>query len=73
MRVEDFCFFANRRRHTSFTSDWSADVCSSDLNYDEVKFASEKFVNKLNDLDGVSFIFSPNLDKIGRESCRERV
>ncbi len=32
-------------------------------NYDEVKFASEKFVKKLNALDGVSFIFSPNLDK----------
>ena len=32
-------------------------------NYDEVKFASEKFVKKLNDSDGVSFIFSPNLDK----------
>ena len=32
-------------------------------NYDEVKFASEKFVKKLNDSDGVSFVFSPNLDK----------
>ena len=32
-------------------------------NYDEVKFASEEFVKKLNDSDGVSFIFSPNLDK----------
>ena len=32
-------------------------------NYDEVKFASEKFVKRLNDSDGVSFIFSPNLDK----------
>ena len=32
-------------------------------NYDEVKFASERFVKKLNDSDGVSFIFSPNLDK----------
>ena len=31
--------------------------------YDEVKFATEKFVKKLNDSDGVSFIFSPNLDK----------
>ena len=31
--------------------------------YDEVKFATEKFVKKLNDSDGVSFIFSPNPDK----------
>ncbi len=32
-------------------------------NYNNVKSASEKFVKKLNDFDGVSFIFSPNLDK----------
>src|SRR5690606_39818316 len=24
-------FFSRRRRHTSFSRDWSADVCSSDL------------------------------------------
>src|SRR5690606_30881901 len=24
-------FFASRRRHTSFSRDWSSDVCSSDL------------------------------------------
>ena len=27
----DCFFFSSRRRHTSFTSDWSSDVCSSDL------------------------------------------
>ena len=26
-------FFSSRRRHTRFTSDWSSDVCSSDLRY----------------------------------------
>ena len=26
-----FFFFSSRSRHTSFTSDWSSDVCSSDL------------------------------------------
>src|SRR5690606_40585743 len=25
-------FFCSRRRHTSFSRDWSSDVCSSDLN-----------------------------------------
>src|SRR5436309_7758879 len=25
-------FFSSRRRHTSFSRDWSSDVCSSDLN-----------------------------------------
>ena len=32
-------------------------------NYNEVKFVSEKIVENLNNLDGISFIFSPNLDK----------
>src|SRR5690606_39944452 len=26
-------FFSSRRRHTSFSRDWSSDVCSSDLGY----------------------------------------
>src|SRR5690606_4944733 len=26
-------FFSSRRRHTSFSRDWSSDVCSSDLEY----------------------------------------
>src|SRR5438093_1527509 len=26
-----FCFFSSRRRHTILVSDWSSDVCSSDL------------------------------------------
>src|SRR5690606_40128418 len=28
-------FFSSRRRHTSFSRDWSSDVCSSDLNKDD--------------------------------------
>src|SRR5690606_39365125 len=27
-------FFSSRRRHTSFSRDWSSDVCSSDLRID---------------------------------------
>src|SRR5690606_39625814 len=27
-----FFFVSSRRRHTSFSRDWSSDVCSSDLN-----------------------------------------
>src|SRR2546430_9579739 len=30
-RMEPFCFFSSRRRHTIFDCDWSSDVCSSDL------------------------------------------
>src|SRR5438046_591029 len=28
-----FFFFSSRRRHTRLVSDWSSDVCSSDLTY----------------------------------------
>src|SRR5262249_57196274 len=28
-----FFFFSSRRRHTRLVSDWSSDVCSSDLRY----------------------------------------
>src|SRR5690606_39800348 len=32
-----FFFFSSRRRHTSFSRDWSSDVCSSDLRQDREK------------------------------------
>src|SRR5438045_5338222 len=33
-----FCFFfSSRRRHTRCLSDWSSDVCSSDLGEDRVR------------------------------------
>src|SRR6266487_6147968 len=28
-------FFSSRRRHTRWTGDWSSDVCSSDLDYNQ--------------------------------------
>src|SRR5690625_5020948 len=31
-----FFFFSSRRRHTRWPRDWSSDVCSSDLSWDEV-------------------------------------
>src|SRR5438045_9679010 len=31
MMVVNFFFFSSRRRHTRCLSDWSSDVCSSDL------------------------------------------
>src|SRR5258706_10602150 len=32
-RFISFFFFSSRRRHTKWVSDWSSDVCSSDLSY----------------------------------------
>src|SRR4029450_59661 len=31
LRIAHQLFFSSRRRHTRFVSDWSSDVCSSDL------------------------------------------
>src|SRR2546421_6858150 len=33
--VAVFFFFSSRRRHTRSDRDWSSDVCSSDLGFDE--------------------------------------
>src|SRR5438045_6940024 len=35
-----FFFFSSRRRHTRCLSDWSSDVCSSDLSSVEFLFSS---------------------------------
>src|SRR5688500_20403371 len=63
-----FFFFSSRRRHTRLQGDWSSDVCSSDLGFEELI------------IDGVNGFLVPRADpeslaekKIGRASCRERV
>src|SRR5437016_13789380 len=33
-----FFFFSSRRRHTRLVSDWSSDVCSSDLGFTSLTF-----------------------------------
>src|SRR5437016_10113069 len=39
-----FFFFSSRRRHTRLVSDWSSDVCSSDLTGD-VSFKDVSFLS----------------------------
>src|SRR5690606_40722308 len=34
-------FFSSRRRHTSFSRDWSSDVCSSDLDVEDIAVGAE--------------------------------
>src|SRR6266568_937617 len=34
--VRDF-FFSSRRRHTRWNCDWSSDVCSSDLQFEDIE------------------------------------
>src|SRR5438045_8600377 len=62
-------FFSSRRRHTRCLSDWSSDVCSSDLPTLQLKIAvpQQNYVGILVD-DSRSMQI-----EIGRASCRERV
>src|SRR5690606_40687858 len=39
--VGSLFFFSSRRRHTSFSRDWSSDVCSSDLLFSDIYAAAE--------------------------------
>src|SRR5262249_59588617 len=78
-------FFSSRRRHTRLVSDWSSDVCSSDLIAPKaMRLAMEK-ARKVG--VGVVTVYNSGhfgaighyamqaalRDKIGRASCRERV
>src|SRR6201999_4624686 len=60
-------FFSIRRRHTRCLSDWSSDVCSSDLPaidaWYRVALAGEQWLE----------LAEAATRKIGRASCRERV
>src|SRR5438046_10684322 len=41
-----FFFFSSRRRHTRLVSDWSSDVCSSDLALDLHRVAAAAHANR---------------------------
>src|SRR5215213_11290507 len=57
-------FFSSRRRHTRLVSDWSSDVCSSDLPCRRI--AQDPPSGPGNRPDS-------RVRQIGRASCRERV
>src|SRR5262249_58399438 len=76
-------FFSSRRRHTILVSDWSSDVCSSDLcsmnqvrgSHNERREPLTWFIEQQNfgiadegTGDGEHLLL-----QIGRASCRERV
>src|SRR5437016_11704853 len=58
-----FFFFSSRRRHTRLVSDWSSDVCSSDLGFIEAATKDNPSWMK-------GFL---DESQIGRASCRDRV
>src|SRR5438093_10333142 len=84
-----FFFFSSRRRHTRLVSDWSSDVCSSDLNsvFQRGAPGTENGIAVFQ-TQCVACHGNPNVErapspatiremsperKIGRASCRERV
>src|SRR5258705_6798839 len=84
-----FFFFSSRRRHTRCLSDWSSDVCSSDLYWEQgqTRNAAEAweltgrtsrrdygpYVENVYAGDRPFHSFYPGWEQIGRASCRERV
>src|SRR5205814_7654285 len=78
-----FFFFSSRRRHTRCLSDWSSDVCSSDLTVvtlllgsgflDIVQRARVAQPVAIRALEAAGAYRLLRLWEIGRASCRERV
>src|SRR5205814_3652557 len=51
-----FFFFSSRRRHTRCLSDWSSDVCSSDLDGNEMCQGVERAINVARACNFASFV-----------------
>src|SRR5262249_57800538 len=71
-------FFSSRRRHTRLVSDWSSDVCSSDLRRDErtrhdreVEYRVRPSRHRREPLQRTESRERRG-SEIGRASCRER-
>src|SRR5205814_7175221 len=71
MRQETSFFFSSRRRHTSCLSDWSSDVCSSDLVSNARTTVVPTAITRP-PRRRAEFTARAVGYKIGRASCRER-
>src|SRR5690606_40336369 len=49
-----FFFFSSRRRHTRFSRDWSSDVCSSDLDADQLQVWGDTILQLIANIPGTS-------------------
>src|SRR5262249_56501512 len=68
-------FFSSRRRHTRLVSDWSSDVCSSDLDDGGLLFAGSSTGEVLAwraSADAPAGRLKIGTGEVGRASCRER-
>src|SRR5262249_19210990 len=61
-----YCFFSSRRRHTILVSDWSSDVCSSDLASQADPTARQAF-RKCRQLLLSDYRYRPAFDSLQRE------
>src|SRR3546814_7980679 len=69
-----FFFFKHKTAYDMRISDWSSDVCSSDLSVRRVAMLLDLDPATLSRSLGISaFARTTRLKKIGRASCRERV
>src|SRR5438093_6621344 len=68
-----FFFFSSRRRHTRLVSDWSSDVCSSDLLtiVDEQNKSIRRFTNFAEEVKDASFSDILVLGMGGSSLCPE--
>src|SRR5438046_10362492 len=82
MGFQPVFFFSSRRRHTRLVSDWSSDVCSSDLDIGAARVTVMDFdtrrdcrepgrLERIEEASGI--FFTGGNQQIGRASCRERV
>src|SRR3546814_7435155 len=69
-----FCFFKQKTAYEMRISDWSSDVCSSDLQHpDSLTISSTNFLTIKNLCSIICKHSIHALWEIGRASCRERV
>src|SRR5690348_18266282 len=70
MHGQRIFFFSSRRRHTSWTGDWSSDVCSSDLIEDaQHRAVSELFIEACAGGDINALMERSEERRVGKE-CR---
>src|SRR5437899_7623095 len=66
-------FFSSRRRHTRCLSDWSSDVCSSDLTANAVSSSMNMVQEMTKEIRTISYLLHPPLlDEAGLDRSEER-